>query len=212
MKTLNRLHSVAAPLLENAIDTDVIFPARFLLLLEREGLGRYAFNEWRQGNTPFVLDTPPYDRAEILVAGEHFGTGSSREQAVWALSDLGIRCIIARSFGEIFHANCLKNGVLPIRLENDDIEAVEQAAKKAEPKVVDLERQRIELTDGTTIPFDIEPHHKRSLLMGLDEIGMILADEAEAIAAFETRRSREAAWLTITPERFDSLPSEDVSR
>lgn len=209
MQKLTKLRSVAAPLFENAIDTDVIFPARFLLLLDREGLGKYAFNERRRGAEPFILDTEPYDKAEILVTGENFGTGSSREQAVWALADLGIRCVIAGSFGEIFFANCFKNGVLPIRLDGEDMAAIERAAKAAEPVTVDLESQRIELSDGTTIAFDIEPYRKRSLLAGLDEVGMIIAEESDAIAAYEAKREEDAPWLSIASARFSNMPQEE---
>ena len=116
MIAFQSLTSVAAPFPESDIDTDVIFPARFLLLLDKTGLGRLLFHERRFGNgqprPDFVLDRPPYDEARILVAGRNFGSGSSREQAVWALSDFGIRCVVALSFGEIFSANCFKNGVL----------------------------------------------------------------------------------------------------
>jgi len=208
MKKLTRLTSVAAPLLENGIDTDVIFPARFLLVLEREGIGRYAFNERRNGAEPFVLDTPPYDKAEIFVTGESFGTGSSREQAVWALADLGIRCVIARSFGEIFFANCFKNGVLPVRLDGDDMAAVEAAAHAADAIIVDLESQTIVLPSGRTIAFDIDPYQKRALLAGLDEIGLILADEREAIEAFEARHHAALPWMTIPRSRFDALADD----
>jgi 3-isopropylmalate dehydratase small subunit len=205
MKPLSRLKGIAAPLLENAIDTDVIFPARFLLILEREGLGRYAFNERRAGNEPFVLDVPPYDKAEILVTGENFGTGSSREQAVWALADLGIRCVIARSFGEIFFANCFKNGVLPIRLDNEEIGEVENAAIAGEEIEVDLAEQTITPSSGRAIGFDVEPYRKRALMAGLDEVGMILSEDAKAITEFEKCRAERAPWLEIPIEKFGKL-------
>lgn len=208
MEKLTKLRSVAAPLMEDAIDTDVIFPARFLLLLERDGLGRYAFNERRGGNEPFVLDQPPYDKAQILVTGETFGTGSSREQAVWALADLGIRCVIARSFGEIFHANCFKNGVLPIRLQGEDMARMEKAARAGEEVEVDLPSQTIRVGD-TTIAFEIEANRKRALMAGLDEIGAILSDDAEALAAYEERRARETPWLVLAPEQFGQIKSEE---
>lgn len=208
MEKLTKLRSVAAPLMEDAIDTDVIFPARFLLLLERDGLGRYAFNERRGGNEPFVLDQPPYDKAQILVTGETFGTGSSREQAVWALADLGIRCVIARSFGEIFHANCFKNGVLPIRLQGEDMARMEKAARAGEEVEVDLPSQTIRVGD-TTIAFKIEANRKRALMAGLDEIGAILSDDAEALAAYEERRARETPWLVLAPEQFGQIKSEE---
>ncbi len=208
MEKLTKLRSVAAPLMEDAIDTDVIFPARFLLLLERDGLGRYAFNERRGGNEPFVLDQPPYDKAQILVTGETFGTGSSREQAVWALADLGIRCVIARSFGEIFHANCFKNGVLPIRLQGEEMARMEKAARAGEEVEVDLHSQTIRVGD-TTIAFEIEANRKRALMAGLDEIGAILSDDAEALAAYEERRARETPWLVLAPEQFGQIKSEE---
>ena len=212
MEKLDRVKSVAAPLLENAIDTDVIFPARFLLLLNRDGLGRHAFNERRGGSDPFVLDTPPYDTARILVTGETFGTGSSREQAVWALADLGIRCIVARSFGEIFFSNCFKNRVLPIVLSDAAIAPVERAALAGEEIEVDLPTQRLTLSDGTTLGFDVDPHRKHALLAGLDEVDAILAQEADAIAAHEDRRARETPWMVIGAAQFDRINrDEDVA-
>lgn len=206
MDKFTTLTSLAAPLLENAIDTDIIFPARFLLLLDREGLGKYAFNEWRGDG--FVLDTPPYDTAQILVTGENFGTGSSREQAVWTLADKGIRCVIARSFGEIFYSNCFKNGVLPIRLTGTEMEAVEHAAKSQEPLTVDLESKTVVLKDGTSIPFAIADHHRRALLAGLDEVGMILADHSDAITAFEEKRRTTTPWLDLSQDRLDALAGD----
>lgn len=205
MRKITHIESVAAPLLENAIDTDVIFPARFLLLLDREGLGRYAFNERRGGAKPFVLDTPPYDSAEILVTGENFGTGSSREQAVWTLADLGIRCIIARSFGEIFYANCFKNGVLPIRLDGEAMERIERAALNAEVVTVDLGAQAIETRSGPGISFEIGAYHKTALMSGLDEVGMILAEDAPDIEAFEARRQADRPWMIITAKAQRNL-------
>ncbi|WP_102108631.1 3-isopropylmalate dehydratase small subunit [Oceaniglobus roseus] len=208
MEKFTRITSIAAPLLENAIDTDIIFPARFLLLLDREGLGKYAFNEWR--GEGFVLDTPPYDTAQILVTGENFGTGSSREQAVWTLADKGIRCVVARSFGEIFYSNCFKNGVLPVRLTGADMDAVEAAAEAQEPLTVDLEDRCIRLPDGRTIAFDIADHHRRALLAGLDEVGTILADHAESIARHEERRRASAPWLDLPQAKLDALAEESA--
>ncbi|EAQ02211.1 isopropylmalate isomerase small subunit [Pseudooceanicola batsensis HTCC2597] len=206
MDKFTSLTSLAAPLLENAIDTDIIFPARFLLLLDREGLGKHAFNEWR--GPGFVLDTPPYDKAQILVTGENFGTGSSREQAVWTLADLGIRCVIARSFGEIFYSNCFKNGVLPIRLTGTEMEAVESAAEAQTPLTVDLESKTVSLPDGQVIPFDIADHHRRALLAGLDEVGMILADHSQTIAEFEERRRTATPWLDLSQDKLDALAED----
>src|SRR5690606_17960393 len=154
MEKFTRLTSVAAPLPESDIDTDVIFPARFLLLPDKKGLGQQLFNERRTNRTGdgprFVLDIPPYDRAEILVTGKAFGTGSSREQAVWALADFGIRCVIAPSFGEIFFANCFKNGVLAIVLDEAPHAEVMREAQAQQTLTVELESQEIRFADGST--------------------------------------------------------------
>ncbi|NVK32976.1 MAG: 3-isopropylmalate dehydratase small subunit [Rhodobacteraceae bacterium] len=200
MNPLRTLCSTAAPVLQNAIDTDVIFPARFLLLMDRDGLGKHAFADWR--GTDFPLDTAPWKGSEILVVGENFGTGSSREQAVWCLADLGIRCVIGRSFGEIFFSNCFKSGVLPIRLAEGEItqvEAVAQAGKKIE---IDVATQEIRLPDGVTLSFDLDAHRKRMLLEGLDDIGLVLEDHAAEITQFEKNRPN---WLNLTRDRFDAL-------
>src|SRR3984957_9049014 len=145
MESFVSLTSVAAPLPDADIDTDVIFPARFLLLLNRQGLGQHLFHERRRssGQERFVLDRSPFDKAQILVAGRNFGCGSSREQAVWALSDFGIRCVIAPSFGEIFYGNCFRNGVLPIILPDPEHHDVMLAATSGAPLTVDLEAQEI---------------------------------------------------------------------
>lgn len=212
MEPFVTLESVAAPLPEAGIDTDVIFPARFLLLLDRAGLGRHLFHERRHarppGSPPFVLDRPPHDRARILVTGPDFGIGSSREQAVWALADFGIRCIIAPSFGEIFHANCFRNGLLPVTLPPADHARILAEAEAARPLVVDLPAQTIRLAGGERIGFAIEPHRRQALLEGLDEIALLLREDADAIAAFEARQRAERPWLFPTREQlspFDDL-------
>lgn len=198
MQKLTVHTGLAAPLLESNIDTDVIFPARFLLMLEKEGIGQYAFHERRKHpEIPFILDTPPYDTARILVAGANFGTGSSREHAVWALADLGIHYVIARSFGEIFHANCFKNGVLPIVLEDPHMNALEDAAHATEPVTIDLHAQKISLQSGSEIDFHVDTHRKRALIAGLDEVAMILDEDQDAISAFEAERARREPWLTL---------------
>jgi 3-isopropylmalate/(R)-2-methylmalate dehydratase small subunit len=189
------LTSLAAPLPEADIDTDVIIPARFLLLLDKAGLGRHLFHERRAGDPDFVLDRPPYDQAQILVAGGNFGCGSSREQAVWALVDFGIRCVIAPSFGEIFLANCFRNGALPIVLDATPYAAVLRAAEAALPVTVDLTAEHIRLPGAEPIPFAVDPHRRRALLLGLDEIGMILAEDLPEIEAFEARQRQVAPWL-----------------
>ncbi|MDH2328680.1 3-isopropylmalate dehydratase small subunit [Cereibacter sp. SYSU M97828] len=200
------LTAIAAPFPEGQIDTDVIFPARFLLLLEKRGLGRHLFHE-RRAKGGFVLDTPPWDGARILVTGPDFGTGSSREQAVWALADFGIRCVIGTSFGEIFHANCFRSCVLPIVLPPDAHARVMAAAEARQQITVDLPEQRIVLVDGE-IGFHIEAHRKRSLLEGLDEVGAILRDDAADIAAFEAAQRAARPWLYLTAQQiahFDDI-------
>lgn len=209
MRCFVALTGIAAPLPDSDIDTDVIFPARFLLLLDRQGLGRHLFHERRRapesGQQPFVLSRPPFDRAEILVAGRNFGCGSSREQAVWALADFGIRCIIAPSFGEIFHTNCFRNGVLAITLDDAQHRDAIAAAATGKPITVHLDAQLIHLAEGRTIAFDIDLHRRRALLLGLDQIGAILADDAADIAAFEKHQRSAAPWLYLERDKLSSL-------
>lgn len=213
MKPFDTVTSVAASINENDLDTDIIFPARFLLLLDKKGLGKHAFHERRTaaGAVTFVLDRPPYDKAEILVAAKNFGTGSSREQAVWALADFGIRVVIAESFGEIFHANCFKNGVLPITTEKDDLARIRAAAEAGEAITVDLPTQSVTLASGPVICFDIAPYRKDALLRGLDDIGTILENNADEIAAFEANQRRLTPWLYLSSEQlsyFNDLERE----
>lgn len=208
MRSFTTLQSVAAPLPEADIDTDVIFPARFLLLLDKAGLGKHLFHErrHREGRlTDFVLNRPPYDEARILVAGANFGSGSSREHAVWALADFGIRCVIAPSFGEIFYANCFKNGLLAVVLDADEHALVMAVAQSGEPLRVDLEEQRITLHGGRAIRFEVDPYKRRALLLGLDEIGTILAEDAADIATFERRQHGQYPWLRLEDGRLDRL-------
>jgi 3-isopropylmalate/(R)-2-methylmalate dehydratase small subunit len=141
-----------------------------------------------------VLDRPPYDKAVILVAGRAFGGGSSREHAVWALADFGIRCVISTSFGEIFHANCFKNGVLPIVVDETVHRELMAEAEAQRPLTIDLPAQQIRLRDGRSISFGIEPNQKRALLLGLDEIEMILVEDLPEVEAFEVRQRMERPW------------------
>lgn len=206
MRPFRTLTSVAAPFAEAQIDTDVIFPARFLLLPDKAGLGKHLFHE-RRAKGGFVLDRAPWDKAEILVTGADFGTGSSREQAVWALADFGIRCVIAPSFGEIFFSNCFRNGVLPIVMTGEAHAAVMEVASAGEAVTVDLPAQEVRIGDAA-LPFDVEPHRKRALMEGLDEIGVILADDLPAIEDFERRHWAARPWLRLTPGQlatFDDL-------
>ena len=202
------LDSVAAALPEAHIDTDVIFPARFLLLLDRAGLGKHLFHErrYREGKvTDFVLNRPPFDAAQIMVAGSNFGSGSSREQAVWALADFGIRCVIAPSFGEIFYSNCFKNGVLPVVLAGESHAQAMRAAASGAPIRIDLEAQEVMLPNGPTLHFDIDPYRKGAMLSGLDEIGTILADDAPAIEAFEQSQGRQLPWIQLDRSALDQV-------
>src|SRR4029077_1364432 len=215
MRSFVSLTGIAAPLPESDVDTDVIFPARFLLLLDRQGLGRCLFHERRHsssGEEPFILSRAPFDKAEILVAGRNFGCGSSREQAVWALADFGIRCVIAPSFGEIFYGNCFRNGVLPITLGDPEHRQVMAAATSGAPLIVDLEAQIISLPAGPTIAFQIDPHRRQALVLGLDQIGGILIDDAGDIAAFESRQRAQMPWLHLDRRKlsyFDNLGKKD---
>ena len=208
MERFVRIESVAAALPETDVDTDVIFPARFLLLLDKVGLGKHLFHErrYREGRpTDFVLNSPPFDKASILVAGKNFGSGSSREQAVWALADFGIRCVIAPSFGEIFYNNCFKNGVLPIVMTGETHAKTMSAALAGGSITVDLETQQIGLPNRASLPFDIDPYRRRALLLGLDEIGTILADDASEIGVFEALQRDAFPWVQIDGAALDRL-------
>lgn len=219
MQPFTTLTGVAAPLPEANLDTDIIFPARFLLLLDKAGIGKHVFHERRHPKTPaakpFVLNVPPFDTAKILVAGANFGSGSSREQAVWALVDFGIRCVIAPSFGEIFFGNCFKNGMLPIVLVGEEYDRVLQSAGNGAPITVSLEQQLVMLPDGGAIAFEVDPYRRKALLLGLDEIGGILAEDSADIAAFEARQRQLAPWLFLDDKQrraFADLSPEGVKR
>lgn len=194
MEPFQRLTSRAAPLPQPNIDTDIILPARFLLHTERAGLGRFAFFDWRDGGG-FVLDLPAWRGAQILVAGDNFGCGSSREHAPWALHDLGIRCIIATGFGEIFRANMLRNGMVPVTLPPREWQLALASAQRAEPITVDLVSTAIMLANGTDIEFDLAETEREALLKGWDEVDGILALHSEAIASFERGQREAAPWL-----------------
>jgi len=194
------LQSIAAPLLEDNVDTDVIFPARFLLLLDKAGLGRHAFHDRRF--TPegaeregFVLNQPAYRDARILLAGTNFGSGSSREQAVWCLADFGIRCVIAPSFGEIFAANCVNNGVLAVRLPREKIALFAQDSVDGYPLGVDLEAQLVTSRSAGPVSFATGGDAREMLLQGWDATTRILQSEGTAIAAFEARHRTAQPWL-----------------
>ena len=215
MRKFEKLISVAAPYNESDVDTDAIFPARFLLLLNRAGLGKHLFNDLRtpaSAEDPFILDRPEFKDTQILVAGERFGIGSSREHAVWAISDVGIRCVIARSFGDIFRANCYKNGVLPIALDADDHARVLAAAERAEGLTIDLKTKHLSLRDGADIAFEVPDQQRRALMVGQDEIGAILDEDADTIVAFEAQQKRHMPWLYLSPEQLSSFQADSPQK
>jgi 3-isopropylmalate/(R)-2-methylmalate dehydratase small subunit len=201
MDKFTTLTGVAAPMPLVNIDTDMIIPKQFLKTIKRSGLGVNLFDEMRydrQGNEipDFVLNQPAYRDAKILVAGDNFGCGSSREHAPWALADFGIRCVISTSFADIFFNNCFKNGILPIVLPQEDVDKLMDDASRGSNAVVtvDLENQTITGPDGGKISFDVEPFRKHCLLNGLDDIGLTLQHSA-SIDAFETAYEARAPWV-----------------
>jgi len=192
MQKFNQLTGIAAPLDILNVDTDMIIPKQFLKTIQRSGLGKNLFDEMRftpEGEevADFVLNQPAYREAEILVAGDNFGCGSSREHAPWALLDFGIRCIIATSFADIFYNNCFKNGILPIVLPQEDVDKLMDDAKRGANATVtiDLESQTIKGPDDGTIAFEVDAFRKKCLLEGLDDIGLTL-QRGDAIDAYET--------------------------
>lgn len=194
MEPFTTLTALATPLPAPNIDTDIIVPARFLTITSKRGLGHHAFADWRKrGN--FVLDDPRYADAQILVAGENFGCGSSREQAAWALADLGIRAIIAPSFGEIFRNNALRNGLLPITLSMSDWRRTLAVAEALAALTIDLAAKQIFLHEGTTISFWMSDQERVSLLNGWDEIDGIRSRYSKETDAFEARQRAQSPWL-----------------
>ncbi len=201
MQKFTTLTGIAAPLPMINVDTDKIIPKLHLKTIKRTGLGKGLFEELRytpdgKERPDFVLNKPAYRNAKILVAGENFGCGSSREHAPWALLDFGITCVIAESFADIFYNNCFKNGILPIKLSKEDMEKVmDDASRGANATLtIDLERQEIRGPDGGCIKFDIDPFRKHCLLNGLDDVGLTLR-KAPAIDAFEAKQKASQPWL-----------------
>jgi 3-isopropylmalate/(R)-2-methylmalate dehydratase small subunit len=201
MDKFTRLTGVAAPLPMMNVDTDMIIPKQFLKTIARTGLGRNLFDEMRydddgRENPNFVLNRAAYRDATILVAGDNFGCGSSREHAPWALLDFGIRCVVAPSFADIFYNNCFKNGILPIALPQEEVDKLmDDAERGANATItVDLERQEITGPDGGTIRFEVDPWRKHCLLNGLDDIALTL-EKAPAIDTFEARMGTERPWV-----------------
>jgi 3-isopropylmalate/(R)-2-methylmalate dehydratase small subunit len=195
------LEGVAAPLKMINVDTDMIIPKQYLKTIKRTGLGAGLFAEMRLNpdgseNPDFVLNKPSYRKSKILVAGDNFGCGSSREHAPWALLDFGIRCVISTSFADIFYNNCFKNGILPITVSPEDLEKLfDDADRGANATLtIDLERQEIRGPDGGMVKFDIDPFRKHCLLNGLDDIGLTMV-KSDQIAGFEDKTKAERPWL-----------------
>ncbi len=202
MEKFTTLTAVAAPLPMINVDTDMIIPKQFLKTIKRSGLGKNLFDEMRyrddgSENPDFVLNRPAYRGAKIIVAGDNFGCGSSREHAPWALLDFGIRCVIAPSFADIFHNNCFKNGILPITLPQEDVDKLMDDANRGANAIitVDLENQVITGPDGGEIRFEIDPFKKHCLLNGLDDIGLTMEKE-RSISAYEAKHRAAQPWLT----------------
>jgi len=200
MEKFTTLTAVAAPLPMINVDTDMIIPKQFLKTVERTGLARGLFFELRQDvngvpNPDFFMNQAPYKNAQILVAGDNFGCGSSREHAPWALLDYGIRCVIAPNFADIFYNNCFQNGVLPIRLPQAEVDKLMDAAKRGQNAriSVDLEKQEVTGPDGGVIRFEIDAFKKHCLLNGLDNIGLTL-EKKTSIDDFETRQRAAQPW------------------
>ncbi len=201
MQKFTTLTGVAAPLPMINVDTDKIIPKQHLKTIARTGLGKALFDEMRykndgSENPDFVLNKPAYRKAKILVAGENFGCGSSREHAPWALLDFGITCVIAPSFADIFYNNCFKNGILPIKLPQADVDKLMDDAERGANAIItiDLDKQEITGPDGGCVRFTIDPFRKHCLLNGLDDVGLTLQKE-KAIDSFEIKRKAVTPWL-----------------
>jgi 3-isopropylmalate/(R)-2-methylmalate dehydratase small subunit len=201
MEKFDKLSGIAAPLRMINVDTDIIIPKQFLKTVKRTGLGIHAFNDIRYNEDgsecdDFILNKPEYRNAEILITGENFGCGSSREHAPWAILDMGIRCVIASSFADIFYNNSFKNGILPIILPQDQVDALmdEAEANPDAPLEIDLEKQTIKRGNKLSFEFDIDPARKHSLINGLDDIGLTLEKKAH-IVEFETNDKQKRSWL-----------------
>ncbi len=201
MDKFDTLTGVAAPLEIMNVDTDMIIPKQYLKTIKRTGLGKGLFAEMRFNedggeNPDFVLNQSAYRNARILVARDNFGCGSSREHAPWALLDFGIRCVISTSFADIFYNNCFKNGILPIKVSESDLEKLMDDARRGANATltIDLPAQEIRGPDGGVVKFDIDPFRKHCLLNGLDDIGLTM-EKAPKIGAYEGRHAEAAPWL-----------------
>ncbi len=200
MEKFTVLEGVAAPLRMINVDTDMIIPKQYLKTIKRTGLGKGLFSEQRykddgSENPDFVLNKPAYRKAKILVAGDNFGCGSSREHAPWALQDFGIRSVISTSFGDIFYNNCFKNGILPIRVSPEDLEKLFDDAERGANSTltIDLENQEIRGPDGGVVKFEIDPFRKHCLLNGLDDIGLTQQKQGK-IKSYEEKAHAARPW------------------
>lgn len=200
MEKFNKLSGIVAPLPMINVDTDMIIPKQFLKTIKRSGLGKNLFHELRydpNGNlrNDFVLNWDPFKDAKILITGENFGCGSSREHAPWSLLDFGIKCIIAPSFADIFFNNCFKNGILPIKLEQDKVDVLLSKAKKKETLVIDLENQKITQENGEFYKFEVDEFRKKCLLEGLDDIALTL-EKSKNINEYEDKIRNLTPWIS----------------
>ena len=199
MEKFKTLKGIAAPLPMINVDTDMIIPKQFLKTIKRSGLGKNLFHELRfdmQGNikNDFVLNWDPYKKATILIAGDNFGCGSSREHAPWSLLDFGFKCIVAPSFADIFYNNCFKNGILPIRLDQEKVNILMTEAKNKNQLTINLDEQKIILADENVIEFDIDPFRKKCLIEGLDDIGLTL-QKKDKISKYEESIKSSQPWI-----------------
>ena len=201
MEKFEKMTAIAAPMHLINIDTDMIIPKQFLKTIKRSGLGVSAFHEMRYQmdgteNPEFVLNQDAYRNANILVAGDNFGCGSSREHAPWALLDFGVRCVISTSFADIFYNNCFKNGILPVIVTDKELNVLMQDAEKGSNArmVIDLESQLIETSDGKVINFNVDQHRKHCLINGLDDVGLTM-EKAASIDMFEKHMATNAPWI-----------------
>ena len=201
MEKFEKLTGIAAPMPLVNIDTDMIIPKQFLKTIKRSGLGVHAFDEMRyladgSENPDFVLNKPQYREAQILVAGDNFGCGSSREHAPWALADFGVKAVISTSFADIFYNNCFKNGMLPIVLPQEAVDVLMKDAEKGSNArmTVDLESQTVTTSDGESFAFELDPFRKHCLMNGLDDIGLTM-EKVTAIDSFESQSAQSRPWV-----------------
>ena len=201
MEKFTPLSGIAAPLPLINVDTDMIIPKQFLKTIKRSGLGVNLFDEMRYDDDgeeipDFVLNKPQYREAQILISGDNFGCGSSREHAPWAIKDFGIRCVIAPSFADIFYNNCFKNGILPIALPQDQVDLLMREAEKGSNArlEIDLEAQTVSTSEGEVVSFEVDAFKKHCLLEGLDDIGLTM-EKATAIDTFEEQATQARPWV-----------------